>query len=112
MTIQDEINARTIKTVKQAQDFAIDTITAVADRVTPLLPKVDSLPFGVGENLPKPSEVVEKAFDLSAVLLASAKNVALEATKAFYPQATKPATKATTVKAAAKSAAETAASTN
>ena len=111
MTIQDEINARTIKTVKQAQDFAIDTITAVADRVTPLLPKVDSLPFGVGENLPKPSEVVEKAFDLSAVLLASAKNVAVEATKAFYPQ-TKPATKAATVKAAAKSAAETAASTN
>ena len=45
MTIQDEINAQTIKTVKQAQDFAIDTINAVADRVTPLLPKVDSLPF-------------------------------------------------------------------
>ena len=41
MTIQDEINAQTIKTVKQAQDFAIGTITAVADRVTPLLPKVD-----------------------------------------------------------------------
>lgn len=109
MTIQDEINAQTIKTVKQAQDFAIGTINKVADRVTPLLPKVDSLPFG--ENLPKPAEIVEKAFDLSAVLLASAKNVALEATKAFYPQA-KPATKAATIKAAAKSAAETAAATN
>jgi hypothetical protein len=110
MTIQDEINARTIKTVKQAQNFAIETITAVADRVTPLLPKVESLPFG--ENLPKPSEVVEKAFDLSAVLLAGAKNIAVEAAKAFYPQAAKPAAKAPTAKPAAKPAATAAASTN
>ena len=108
MTIQDEINARTIKTVKQAQDFAIGTIQTVSDRVTPLLPKVPQLSFT--ENLPKPAEVVEKAFDLSSVLLASAKNVAVEATKAFYPEA-KPAPKATP-KAATKPAAETAASTN
>ncbi len=109
MTIQDEITTRTIKSVKQAQDFAIDTINAVADRVTPLLPKLDSLPFA--ENLPKASEVVEKAFDLRIALLNSAKTVAVEATKAFYPQA-KPATKPLSPKAAAKSAAETAASTN
>ena len=53
--------------------------------MTPCCPKVDSLP-GL-ENLPKPAEVVEKAFDLSSVLLASAKNVAVEATKAFTPKA-------------------------
>ena len=108
MTIQDEITAQTIKTVKQAQDFTISTINTVADRVTPLFPKVDFL-----DNLPKPAEVVEKAFDLSAVLLASAKNVAVEATRAFYPQSSKPAAKPTpTPKAAAKAAAETVASTN
>lgn len=106
MTIQDEITAQTIKTVKQAQDVTISTINKVADRVQPLLPKVDFL-----DNLPKPAEVVGKAFDLSAVLLASAKNVAVEATKAFYPQNSKPAAKPTP-KVAAKAAAETAASTN
>src|SRR5260221_9342604 len=91
MTIQDEINARTIQTVKQAQDFTISTINAVADRVQPLLPKVDSLPFA--DSLPKPADVVEKAFDLSSVLLASARNVAVEAAKAFSVPQTKPAAK-------------------
>jgi hypothetical protein len=110
MTIQDEITAQTLKTVKQAQDLTLDAIHTVAERVSPLIPKADSIPFLT--NLPTPSEVVAKAFDLSSVLLASAKNVAVEATKAFTPQAAKPAPKPTTPKAAAKAAAETSASTN
>lgn len=110
MSIQDEITAQTIKTVKQAQDFAIGTINAVADRVTPLLPKVDALP-GL-DKLPKPAEVVEKAFDLSSVLLASAKNVAVEATKAFSPAPAKPVAKTTPKAAAAKATAATVAATN
>lgn len=101
MTIQDEITAQTLKTVKQAQDFTISTINTVADRVTPLLPKFDT---SILDGLPKPTEVVEKAFDLSSVLLASAKNVAVEATKAFQPKAApaKPAAKTTPKPAAAK----------
>ncbi len=83
MTIQDEITAQTIKTVKQARDITLGAINTVADRVTPLLPKVDA---SFLDGLPKPSEVVEKAFDLSHKLLASAKNAAGEATKAFQPK--------------------------
>ncbi len=101
MTIQDDITAQTRKTVKQAQDFTIVAINAVADRVTPLLPKFDTdrLPKLRGlENLPKPVEVVEKAFDLSSALLASARNVAVEATKAWAPEATKPVAKKTPAK--------------
>jgi hypothetical protein len=106
MTLQDEITAQTLKTVKQAQDITIGAINTVAERVAPLLPKVPQL-----ENLPKPAEVVEKAFGLSELLLASAKNVALEATKAFTPEApkaAKPAAKPTAKKpvAAAAPAAE------
>lgn len=106
MTIQDEINARTVTTVKQAQDFAIGTINAVAERVTPLLPKVDNIPYI--ENVPTASEVVSKAFDLSEVLLASAKNVAVEATKAFSLRETKPAKPAAKKATPAPAAAEVA----
>ncbi|MEY2473191.1 MAG: hypothetical protein QOK28_2520 [Actinomycetota bacterium] len=96
-TIQDEFNARALKSVKQAQEFAIDAIKAVSERVQPVLPKIDNL-RGV-DRLPTATEVVEKAFELSAELLKSAKAVALEATKAFALRegqksvATKPAAK-------------------
>ncbi|MEY2399080.1 MAG: hypothetical protein QOJ00_2254 [Actinomycetota bacterium] len=105
MTIQDEITAQTLKTVKQAQDITIGAIHTVAERVSPLLPNTSSVPFI--DNLPSATEVVEKAFDLSSVLLASAKNVAVEATKAFAPKtaaptATKAATKTTPKATAAK----------
>ncbi|MBA2608993.1 MAG: hypothetical protein H0U92_08655 [Actinobacteria bacterium] len=103
MTIQDEITAQTIKTVKQAQDITIGAINTVADRVTPLLPKIDT---SFLNGFPKPSEVVEKAFDLSHVLLTSAKNVAVEATNAFQP---KTATAAPAAKATPKNTAKTAA---
>jgi hypothetical protein len=81
--IQDEFNARTLKTVKQAQEYAVDALKAVGERVQPLLPKtaVERIP-GI-ENLPTATEVIEKAFALSAELLKSAKAVALEASKAF-----------------------------
>jgi hypothetical protein len=82
MTIADEFTTQTLKTVKQAQDFALSTINTVSERVAPLLPKVDSLPGRLNE-LPKATEIVEKAFDLQAALLEASRNVALEATKAF-----------------------------
>ena len=106
MTIQDEITAQTLKTVKQAQDFTISTFNSVAERVTPLLPKVD---ISFLDGLPKPAEIVEKAFDFTSELLASAKNVAVEATKAFQPKAApaKPAAKTAPKPAAAKPAATT-----
>lgn len=110
MTIADEITTQTIKTVKQAQDFALTTINSVSERVTPLLPKLDSFP-GRLNDLPKPAEVVEKAFDLSSVVLEASRNVALEAAKAFQLRQDKPVAK-TTPKTAAKAAAATAASTN
>lgn len=88
MTIQDEITAQTLKTVKQAQDITLSAIHTVAERVQPLLPKLPTL-----DNVPSPTEVVEKAFGLSEMLLASAKNVAVEATKAFTPEAPKAAKK-------------------
>jgi hypothetical protein len=103
MTIQDDINTRTLTAVKQAQDFTLTAINRAAERVQPLLAKIE-LPFG--ENLPKASEVVEKAFDLSADLLASAKKVAVEYTKAFSVRenkaapAVKPVAKKTTQAAA------------
>jgi hypothetical protein len=94
-TFQDEFNARTLKAAKQAQEFAVDAIKAVSERVQPVLPKLDNV-RGI-DRLPRASEVVEKAFELSAELLKSAKAVALEATKAFAlreaPKATKPASK-------------------
>ncbi|HVT77076.1 MAG TPA: hypothetical protein VHD87_08605 [Acidimicrobiales bacterium] len=102
-TIQDEFNARTLKTVKQAQEFAIDAIKAVSERVQPVLPKLDNV-RGI-ENLPTAHDVVEKAFELSAELLKSAKAVALEATKAFALRETKKAPKPAAKKAPAAPAA-------
>ena len=99
MSIQDDINARTLTTVKQAQEYAIDAIKAVGERVQPVLPKIDRIP-GV-ENLPTASEVVEKAFELSAELLKSAKAVALEASKAFSLREEKTAPKPAAKKATA-----------
>jgi hypothetical protein len=81
MTIQDEINTRTLQTVKQAESFAVDTLKSVGERVQPVLPKIDGL-RGI-DKLPTATEIVEKAFDLSSELLKSAKKVAVEATKAF-----------------------------
>jgi hypothetical protein len=98
MTIQDEFNARTLTTVRQAQEYAVEAIKAVGARVQPVLPKIDGI-RGI-ENLPTASEVIEKAFELSAELLKSAKVVALEASKAFAlretKKPTKPAAKKTT----------------
>lgn len=94
-SLQDTITARTLTAVKTAQDLALDATKTVADAVTPYLPSLDSLPFA--DKLPNPTEVVEKAFDFTTVLLAGARNVAVEATKAF----TKPAPKATKKAAAA-----------
>ena len=37
MTIADDFTTQTLKTVKQAQDFALNTITVVSERVSPLL---------------------------------------------------------------------------
>ena len=99
MSIQDDINARTLTTVKQAQEYAIDAIKAVGERVQPVLPKLDRIP-GV-DNLPTASEVIEKAFELSSELLKSAKTVALEASKAFSLREEKIAPKPATKKAAA-----------
>ncbi len=96
MTIQDEITAQTLKTVKQAQDITIDAINTVAERVSPLLAKLPTVP--ALENLPKPVEIVENAFSVSELLLTSAKNVAVTATKAFAPEAPKPAKKAPVTK--------------
>jgi len=102
-TIQDEFNARTLKGVKQAQEYAIDAIKAVGERVQPVLPKLDNV-RGI-DRFPTATEVVEKAFELSAELLKSAKAVALEATKAFAlrdaKKASKPAAKKTPAAAAA-----------
>lgn len=100
MTFQDEITAQTLKTVKQAQDITIGAINTVAERMSPLLPKLPAL-----DTLPKATEVVEKAFGLSELLLASAKNVALEAAKAVTPEAPKPAKKPTAAKKPATAAA-------
>lgn len=91
MTIQDEINTRTLHTAKQAQDFALETIKTVSERVQPYLPKLDALPYI--DRLPTATEVVEKAFELQAELLKSAKKVALEATKAFSLRDGTPAAK-------------------
>ncbi len=104
MTIQDEITAQTLNAVKQAQDFTISTFNTVAERVTPLLPKLD---VSFLNGLPKASEIVEKAFDFTSELLATAKNAAVEATKAFEPKVApaKPAAKTTPKPAAAKPAA-------
>ena len=108
MTIQDEITVQTLKTVKQAQDITVGAINTVADRVAPLLPKTESVAFL--QNVPTATELVEKAFDLGGVLLASARTIAVEATKAFSPRtaaktapkaATKPAAKANGTKPAA-----------
>ncbi len=98
MTTTDTITARTLTAVKTAQDLALDATKTVADAVTPYLPSFDSLPFA--EKLPKPAEIVEKAFDFTTVLLAGARNVAVEATKAWTQADTKPAAKTTAAKAA------------
>jgi hypothetical protein len=90
-TLQDEFNARTLKAAKQAQSYAVEAIKAVGDRVQPVLPKIDNI-RGI-DRLPTATEVVEKAFELSAELLKSAKAVALEATKAFSLRDAKPGTK-------------------
>jgi hypothetical protein len=102
MTIQDEINTRTLQTVKQAETFAVDTLKSVGERVQPVLPKIDGL-RGI-ERFPTVTEVVEKAFDLTSELLKSARKVAVEATKAFAlrdGKTAKPAAKKTTVAATA-----------
>lgn len=98
MTFQDELAAQTLKTVKQAQDITLVAINRIAERVNQLpkldadaLPKIPAL-----ENLPKPVAVVEKAFDLSSLLLASARNVAVEATRAFSPEPKRASTPVTT----------------
>ena len=98
MTIQDEINTRTLKTAKQAQDFALDAIKTVSERVQPYLPKLDSLPYI--DRLPTATEVVEKAFELQAELTKISKKVAVEATKAFALRDGKPAAKPAAKKAA------------
>jgi hypothetical protein len=103
MTIADDFTTQTLKTVKQAQDFALNTITVVSERVSPLLPKVDSFPGRLNE-LPKATDLVEKAFDLQAALLEASRNVALEATKAFSLRQA-PAKKAPAKKAPAAAAA-------
>ena len=103
MTIQDDITAQTLKTVKQAQDITIDAINTVAGRVTPLLSKLPTVP--ALENLPKPVEVVENAFSISELLLTSAKNVAVTATRAFTPEAPKAAKKPAAAKKTTTSAA-------
>jgi hypothetical protein len=59
----------------------------VSERVQPYLPKLDSVPYI--DRFPTATEVVQKAFDLSAELLKSAKKVAVEATKAFSLRETK-----------------------
>jgi hypothetical protein len=107
-TIQDEFNTRTLKVAKQVQEYAVDAIKAVGERVQPVLPKIDRIP-GV-ENLPTASEVIEKAFELSAELLKSAKVVALEASKAFALRDAKPAAKPAAKKAPAATATADAAS--
>jgi hypothetical protein len=99
VTIQDEFNARTLKTVKQAQEYAVEAIKAVGERVQPVLPKLDNV-RGI-DRFPTATEVVEKAFELSAELLKSAKAVALEATKAFALRDGKPARKTAAKKPAA-----------
>ena len=82
MTIQDQITTQARTTVKQIQEFL--------------------------ENLPKPVEVVEKAFGYSELALATVKNAAIEATKALTPGSAKPAKKASAKKVpvAASAAAE------
>lgn len=104
-TFQDTLTARTLTAVKTAQDIAVDATKTVADVVTPYLPSFDALPFA--EKLPAPAEVVEKAFDLTTVVLAGVRNVAVEATKAWTqasPKASAPkasAPKATAPKTSA-----------
>jgi len=100
-TIQDEFNSTTLKYAKQAQEFAVDGLKAVGERVQPVLPKAAFGRIPGIENLPTAYEVVEKAFELSAELLKSAKVVALEATKAFALRDGKKATKPAPKKAAA-----------
>jgi len=78
---QDTLTARTLTAVKTAQDIAVDATKTVADVVTSYLPSFASLPFA--EKLPEPTQVVEKAFDLTTVVLAGVRNVAVEATKAW-----------------------------
>lgn len=106
-TLQDSITARTLTAVKAAQDVALDASKTIADAVTPYLPAFDSLPFA--EKLPRPAEVVEKAFDLTTVLLAGARNVAVEATKAWTKSTPAP-TAAPVVPTAKKSPAKATAS--
>ena len=107
-TLQDEFNARTIKTVKQAQEYAVDALKAVGERVQPRLPKLDNV-RGI-DRLPTLQEVVEKYFELQTELLKSAKTVAVEATKAFALRDGKPARKPAAKKPAAATATADAAS--
>jgi len=88
-TLQDTITARTLTAVKTVQDLAVDASKTVADAVTPYLPAFRSLPFT--DKFPQPAEVVEKAFDVTTVLLAGLRNVAVEATKAWTKPAAQPA---------------------
>jgi hypothetical protein len=107
-TIQDEFNARTLKTVKQAQEYAVDALKAVGERVQPVLPKIDNVP-GI-DRIPTLHEILGKYFDLQAELLKSAKVVALEASKAFALRDPKKATKPAAKKPAAATATADAAS--
>lgn len=108
--IQDEFNARTLKTVKQAEEFAVDAIKAIGERVQPVLPKAAFERIPGIENVPTAKEVLEKYFALQAELLKSAKVVALAAAKAFSLRDGKAAAKPAAKKAPAATATADAAS--
>ena len=109
-TLQDEFNARTLKAAKQAQEYAVDAIKAVGERVQPLLPKAAFGRIPGIENVPTAQEIVEKYFELQTELLKSAKVVAVTATKAFALRDGKVAAKPAAKKTAAATATADAAS--
>jgi hypothetical protein len=79
--VQDEI----LKTVRKSQEAIIDAITAWADTIQSMTPKLPTVSVPLADRLPKPEDVVASAYDFAEQLLASQRRFAEDVLKATVP---------------------------
>jgi hypothetical protein len=84
-TVTQGLQEQVLEGVRKSQDSIVEAVQAWADSVKRLTPQLPTAKLG--EELPQPVELIDKAFDFAGQLLAAQRQFAHEVLKAATPGA-------------------------
>ena len=76
VTFGQELQGQILDTVRKSQEMAIETIKTWTDALQPMTSAIPPVTLPLADNLPKPENFVESAYNFAEQLLASQRKFA------------------------------------